>query len=250
MPVVGRNAILVADSTTMSLTDRVVLITGATGDLGRVATRLFAADGARLALAGTDEARLREVASDAGLADDRWIPVVADLRDPAATRDALAAIADVLGPIDILLHLVGGYTGGTQIADVDPTDFREMLEQHLWTTFHVVRTVIPGMVERGRGRVMAVTTPVASEPSAKSGPYAVGKAAQEALMRTLARETANTGVTVNMVVVRAIDPKKVRLTDAKKTSWTTPEEIVATLRYLASDDAAAVTGARIPLYGR
>jgi NAD(P)-dependent dehydrogenase (short-subunit alcohol dehydrogenase family) len=234
----------------MSLTDRVVLITGATGDLGRVATRAFATDGARLALAGTDEPRLRELATETDLADDRWMPVVADLRDAATTRDSLAAIADVLGPIDVLLHLVGGYAGGTQIADVDPTEFREMLEQHLWTTFHVVRAVVPGMVERGRGRVLAVTAPVASEPSAKSGPYAVGKAAQEALLRTLGRETANTGVTVNLVVVRAIDPKGVRLTDEKKTSWTTPDEIVATLRYLASDDAAAITGARIPLYGR
>ena len=234
----------------MPLTDRVVLITGATGGLGRVATRAFAADGARLALAGTDEGRLRGLATEAGLAEDRWVPVVADLRDAAAARDALAAASDLLGPVDIVLHLVGGYAGGTPLADLDPGDVADMLEQHLWTTFHVVRAIVPGMVERGWGRVLAVSAPVAAEPTAKSAPYAIGKAALEALLRTLARETANTGVTVNLVIVRAIDLKGVRLTDEKKTSWTSPDEIVATLRYLASDEASAITGARLPLFGR
>jgi NAD(P)-dependent dehydrogenase (short-subunit alcohol dehydrogenase family) len=234
----------------MALTDRVVLITGATGDLGRVATRAFAAAGAHLALGGTDEERLRDVAAEAGVADDRWVPLAADLRDTEATRDALAAAVDLVGPIDVLLHLVGGYAGGTPVVDLDPADLGEMLDQHLWTTFHVVRSVVPGMVERGWGRVLAVSTPAAAEPTAQRAPYTVGKAAEEALLRTLARETADTGVTVNVVIVRTIDVKGVRLTDEKKASWTTPEEIVATLRFLASDDAAAITGARIPLYGR
>ena len=234
----------------MTTTDRVVLITGATGGLGRVATQAFAADGACLALAGTDETRLRDLATETGLADDRWVPVVGDLRDAAATRDGLASAADLLGPIDIVLHLVGGYAGGTPLAELDPADVGTMLEQHLWTTFHVVRAVVPGMVERGWGRVMAVSAPVAAEPTANSAPYAIGKSAEEALLRTLARETANTGVTVNLVVVRTIDEEGVRVTDEKKSSWTEPDEIAATLRYLASDDAAAITGARIPLFGR
>jgi NAD(P)-dependent dehydrogenase (short-subunit alcohol dehydrogenase family) len=125
-----------------------------------------------------------------------------------------------------------------------------MLDQHLWTTFHVTQAIVPGMVERGWGRVLAVTSPVASEPPAKMASYAVGKAAEEVLLRTLARETADTGVTVNLVVVRTIDVAGARSEDPKKASWTTPGEIAATLRFLASDEAAAITGARIPLYRR
>jgi NAD(P)-dependent dehydrogenase (short-subunit alcohol dehydrogenase family) len=234
----------------MAPTDPVVLITGATGGLGRVAAKSFGADRARLALAGTDEGRLREVAADAGLQDDRWTPVVADLRDRAASRRSLAEVETRLGAIDVILHLVGGYAGGTPIAELDPNDVGRMLAQHLWTTLHVTQAVVPGMVDRGWGRVMAVSAPVAADPTAKSAPYAVGKSAEEALLRTLARETANTGVTVNMVVVKAIDLAGVRLTDPKKSSWTSPEEIVAALRFLVSDEAAAITGARIPLYGR
>ena len=234
----------------MAPSDPVVLITGATGGLGRVATKTFAADGARLALAGTDEGRLREVATDAGVHDDRWSPVVADLRDATSTRRALAEIAAGLGPIDVVLHLVGGYDAGAPVVDTDPADLSKMLDQHLWTTFNVTQATVPGMVERGWGRVMAVSTPTASDPTPKSAPYAVGKAAGEVLLRTLARETANTGVTVNLVVVKAIDVDGVRLTDPKKSSWTSPDEIVAALRFLASDAAAAINGARIPLYGR
>lgn len=235
---------------TPDVTDRVVLITGATGGLGRVAARFFADDGARLALNGTDEPRLRSLATELGLADDAWLPVVADLRERDAARDAVAATEDALGGIDVLLHLVGGYSGGTAIVDLEPKAFDDMLGQHLWTTLHVVQAVVGGMIERGWGRIVAVSSPVAAEPPAKSAPYAIAKAAEEVLLRSLARETANTGVTANLVIVKAIDVHGERATDPKKSSWTTPEEIAATLRFLASDDAAAVTGARIALFGR
>ncbi|HET9756962.1 MAG TPA: SDR family oxidoreductase [Candidatus Limnocylindrales bacterium] len=204
----------------------------------------------RLALSGTDEGRLRALATDVGLGADRWMPVVADLRDRGAARDAIAATEAALGRIDIVLHIVGGYTGGTPIAELDPADVAGMLDQHLWTTLHVTQAVVPGMVERGWGRVMAVSAAAASEPTAKTAPYAIGKAAGEALLRSLARETANTGVTVNLVIVKAIDKGGERTTDPKKSSWTTPEEIADVFRYLASNGAAAITGARIPLFGR
>jgi NAD(P)-dependent dehydrogenase (short-subunit alcohol dehydrogenase family) len=231
-------------------TDRVVLITGATGELGRVSARMFADQGARLALAGTDAGRLRDLATDLGLEDDRWMPVDVDLSDRDATRDALTATEAALGRIDVLLHLVGGWSGGTPVVELDPADVVEMLDQQLWTTLHVVQTVVPGMVDRGWGRVMAVSAPPASEPAVKLAPYAIGKAAEEVLLRTLAREIADSGVTVNLVIVKAIDEQRVRTTDPKKTSWTTPEEIAAVFRFLASDEAAAITGARIPLFGR
>ena len=232
------------------MTDRVVLVTGATGVLGRVVSAAFASDGARLGLVGTDPDRLAGVARDIGLDDDRWVAAVGDLRQGDGARAAVAAVIDAFGRIDVLVHLVGGYSGGTPIADLDPADLAGMLDQHLWTTLNITQAAVPGMVERGWGRVLAVTTPVASEPPAKMAPYAIGKAAEEVLLRTLARETASTGVTVNLVAVKAIDEKGERDTDPKKASWTAPDEIAAAFRFLASDEASAITGARIPLHGR
>jgi NAD(P)-dependent dehydrogenase (short-subunit alcohol dehydrogenase family) len=231
-------------------TDRVVLITGATGVLGRETARVFADDGARLGLAGTDGDRLQSVARDLGLTDDRWVAAVGDVRQRDGARSAVETVTTAFERVDVLIHLVGGYAAGTAISELDPADVAGMLDQHLWTTLHLAQAVIPGMVERGWGRVLAVSPPVATEPPAKMGPYAIGKAAQEVLLRTLAREVGGTGVTVNLVIVKAIDEKGVRETDPKKASWTAPNEIAATFRFLASDEAAAVTGARLPLYNR
>jgi NAD(P)-dependent dehydrogenase (short-subunit alcohol dehydrogenase family) len=234
----------------MANPDRVVLITGATGPLGQAVARVFAADGAKLGLVGTDGDRLAGLAGELGLSDGRWVAGVGDLRQRDGARSAVAAVTVAFGRIDVLAHLVGGYSGGTAVADLDAADVGAMLDQHLWTTLHVTQAVVPGMVERGWGRVLAVSPPIAAEPTARMGAYAVGKAAQEVLLRTLAREVAGNGVTVNLVIVRAIDVNGVRTTDPKKASWTGPDEIAATLRFLASDDAAAITGARIPLNGR
>ncbi len=220
----------------MAPADPVVLITGATGDLGRVIAATFAADGARLGLVGTDGGRLAAVAADLRLADDRWAPGVGDLGDPAGARAAVDAVVDRFERIDSWLHVVGGWAGGTAVADLDPAEMRSMLDQHLWTTLHVAQAVVPGMVARGWGRIVAVTTPFALTPGAKGASYAVGKGAKDLLIRALAREVAGTGVTANLVVVRKIGE-----------GGTSPESIAAAMRYLCSDDAAAINGGRIPL---
>jgi NAD(P)-dependent dehydrogenase (short-subunit alcohol dehydrogenase family) len=234
----------------MPPTDRVVLITGATGVLGREVARVFSADGARLGLVGTDGDRLAGVARDLDLGADRWVAGVGDLRSRDGARAAVDAVVATFGRVDVLAHLVGGYVGGTPIAELDPADVGGMLDQHLWSTLHITQAVVPGMVERGWGRVFAVVPPTVMDPVAKNGAYAAGKAAQDALLRTLAREVAGAGVTVNLVVVKAIDERGERASDPKKASWAGPEEIAATFRFLASDDAAAINGARIPLTGR
>jgi NAD(P)-dependent dehydrogenase (short-subunit alcohol dehydrogenase family) len=240
----------VPDSDAMAGTDRVVLITGATGGLGRVAAASLASDGARLILGSTERDELEALASEIGLAEDRWTPLAADLRDEAATRSAVADAERRFGPVDILIHLVGGFASGTPIVELDHSDLQSMFDQHLGTAFHVVKTVVPGMVERGWGRVVAISAPVTATTPPRTAPYAIGKAALETLFRTLAREVAASGVTVNLLQVKAIDLKGERLTDPKKASWTTPDEIVGTIRFLCSDDAAAINGAKIPLDGR
>jgi NAD(P)-dependent dehydrogenase (short-subunit alcohol dehydrogenase family) len=229
----------------------VVCITGATGGLGRVAARVFAADGAQLGLVGTDAGRLATLARDVGLADDRWAPGVADLRDGAAAAAAIEAVAARLGPIDAVLHLVGGYVGGVALVDVDAAVVDDMLGQHVWSTFHVARAVVPAMTERGWGRFIAVTPVTTTAPSPRQGAYLAAKSAQETLLRVLAREVAGSGVTVNIIAVKAIDTEGVRDREPspKTAGWTTPDEIVATMRWLCTDAASRVNGARIPLDG-
>jgi len=231
---------------------RVVLITGATGALGRAAARSFAADGWRVGLGGTDPGGLAEVAREARLPEDRWAAAVGDLRSADGATAAAAGVIDRFGRIDVLIHVVGGFVPGAPIIELDPEQFRAMLDQHLWTTLFVTRAVVPGMVERGWGRVLAVTSSNTSSTPGRTAIYSTTKGAQETLLRVLAKETAGSGVTVNVVVARAVDAEHQRELEPspKNAAWVTPEEIVATFRFLASDEAAAITGARIPLDGR
>jgi NAD(P)-dependent dehydrogenase (short-subunit alcohol dehydrogenase family) len=232
--------------------DRVVLVTGASGALGRAAVAAFAKDGCRLGLIGTDAGRLREVAAEAGLTDDRWHPATADVRDVEAVRAAVSEIEGRFGRVDVALHLVGGFVAGAPIVELDPANLTFMLDQHLWSTLHLARAVVPGMTERGWGRILAVTSFTTATTPARAAIYAVSKSAQETLLRVLAKEVGGSGVTVNVVAVRQIDVDRAREREPspKNAAWTTPEEIVAVFRFLASDDAAAVNGARVGLDGR
>jgi NAD(P)-dependent dehydrogenase (short-subunit alcohol dehydrogenase family) len=230
---------------------RVVLITGATGGLGRVVARDLAHAGHRLGLLGTDEQRLRGLVSDLGLATDSIALAAADLRDAVAVTAALDTLRERLGSPDILLHLVGGWSGGTPLVELPAPDLTAMIDQHVWTTFNVTRAAVPDMVRSGWGRIIAVSSPLAGEPTAGMAAYAAGKSAQEALLGSLAADLAGTGVTVNVLRVRTIDieHERDRSPSAENAGWTTPEEVSAAIGYLCSDEAAVVSGARIPLFG-
>jgi NAD(P)-dependent dehydrogenase (short-subunit alcohol dehydrogenase family) len=233
------------------MTDRpVALITGAAGGLGRVLAADLAADGWHLALFGSSAERLAALEAELGLEPDHTLRVAVDLREADAAAAALDAVERRFGRVDALAHLVGGWTGGTNVVEAADDPYHAMLDQHLWSTLNVVRPLVPRMVAAGHGRIVAVSSPMAAAPSAGMSAYSVGKAAQETLLAGLAREVAGTGVTVNVVRVRAIDTSGVRAADprGKGASMTTPTEISAAIRYLFSDPAAVVNGERIGLH--
>jgi len=126
-----------------------------------------------------------------------------------------------------------------------------MLDQHVWTSFHAVRAFLPHLLANGWGRVIMISSPFAARPNAKGGPYAIGKAGQEALMLTLSQELRGTGVTANLLLARSIDTKREKLSapTAANAAWTTPEELSAAVLYLLSEEAAAINGAKIPMFG-
>jgi NAD(P)-dependent dehydrogenase (short-subunit alcohol dehydrogenase family) len=235
----------------MNLEDRVAVITGATGGLGRVVARRLADEGARLGLISTDSERLALLGSELELPKSRWMAYAANLAKPGTAEAASAAVMAKFGHAEILVHLVGGWTGGKTVQEVAENDMTWMLQQHFWTTFYLARAFVPHLVASGWGRIIGVSSPTASHPRAKSGPYAAGKAAQDALLLALAQELEGSGVTANLLVVRTIDVEHRR--DRERTpetaKWTTPEEIASAMLYLCSDAAGVVNGARIPLYG-
>ncbi len=235
----------------MDLDSRVVVVTGATGGLGRVVTQALAERGARLALVSSDQSRLDALVDGLGLPTEQVFSRAADLRNAEAADAAASAVLERFGRADVLLHLVGGWAGGRELSDTPSDDLAAMLDQHVWTTFHLLRAFVPHLVAGGWGRVIVVSSPVAIRPAAKSGAYAAAKAAEEALVLTIAQEAKDRGITANVLQVRTIDTahRRDREPSPANASWTTPEEIAAAIVYLCSDAAAVVNASRIRLDG-
>lgn len=235
----------------MGLENRIAVITGATGGLGRVAAHRLAEKGARLVLVSTSSEKLEMLERELNLPRDRVLSMAMDLSRPEAPRSLLDAVIASSGRADIILHFVGGWIGGKPVAQVAPEEVSSMLQQHLWTTFHLAQVFSPHLVANGWGRLIVVSSPNVATPPQKGAPYTIGKSAQEALMLTLAEELKGTGVTANILRVRSIDVKHERdnQPSPKTASWTTPEEIAAAILYLCSEEAGMVNGARIPIYG-
>ena len=221
--------------------NRVVVITGATGALGSKAAHAFAACGNSLALLDHNQNRLDSLVSDLNLPDDRLFASVVDLRDREAVRSTTEALVHKFGRVDALIHLVGGWVGGKTLSEASAEDLEFMLSQHVWTTFLLFQSFAPKLASNGWGRVLIVSASTVPNPPGKAGAYTAAKAAQENLVLTLAGELKQSGVTANIIQVKAIDTEN-------KGKGTTPDEIVAAMLYLFSDEAGKVNGARMPLY--
>lgn len=221
--------------------DKVIVITGATGALGRLTAKTFAEMGASLALLDNDQNKLDSLVRELNLPEDRLFSAVVDLRDGNAVRDSAEAVSDKFGRVHALIHLVGGWTGGKTIAETPVSDLEGMLGQHVWTTFHLFQAFSPKLAASGWGRVITISPSTTTNPPAKRGVYNAAKSAQETLMLTLAEELKENGITANIIQIRAIDVEN-------KGTGATPEVIVAAMQYLFSEQAGKVNGARIPLY--
>jgi NAD(P)-dependent dehydrogenase (short-subunit alcohol dehydrogenase family) len=235
----------------MTLQDRVAVITGATGVLGRTVAQDLAQQGVRLVLGSNNMERLQQLTTELNLTEDRALLHAANFSDPNGAMTIAQATHERFGRVDILLNFIGGYIAGKTIVETPTSDVESMLQQHFWSTWHLMKAFIPQLVANNWGRVMVVSSPAAVQPGATSAPYAVAKAAQDTLLLVLAQELRGTNITVNILQVSTIDARHERdhARTPENSSWTTPEEIAATILYLCSEEAPPMSGARIPLFG-
>ena len=222
--------------------DRVIAITGATGRLGGVVAAAFAGAGYRLALLAQSTADCENLAATLPGGLDQHMGLGVDLGSADAADAGAAAVRERLGPVSGLLQLVGGYAGGRPFVENDDIELQNLLALNLWTTVHAVRAFLPDIMAAEHGRIVTVSTFVASAPTPKHAAYAASKAAMEAVTISVARDLAGTTATSNVVVIRAIG-------DEKPTD-TRPDEIAAAMLWLCSPEAGATNGQRVVLHGR
>lgn len=232
-------------------TERVVLITGATGDLGRAVARAFAGEGAYLVLTARQQGALDTLAAKLGIREQRFLAYAADLTNPDAVHSLVEAAEQRFGHVDVLAHVAGGFATNNPVAELDVERWQRMLQLNLETAVSVARAVLPGMIARQYGKIVFVGSRTAQQPFPGSLGYAVSKAGLEVGVKTLAAENKRQGINVNMITLTMLDTETNRKANpkGKVENWVDPADAAAVIRFLASDEARAIHGGVVPVWG-
>lgn len=222
---------------------RVALITGASGALGEAVVEAFLLRGATVVgVARSMEKSRRE----------RLHHVAADLTQTEGVEAAVEEAFGLAGRIDVLVHVMGAFAGGTPVAETGEDTWDGMMSLNLRAAFLVARAVLPHMIKARYGRIVAVGSRVGVEPVAGLSAYGVSKAGLNSLIQTIAKEVRDQGITANVVMPSTIDTPANRkaMPKADFSSWVQPASIAEQIVSLASESAGDVSGALIPVYGR
>ena len=228
-----------------SLDTRIIVVTGGFGTVGRALAERLLADGARVALL------------DRAPAPASGLPAVAlalggvELADEQSCQAAYGQVREALGGIDGIVNVAGGFTWET-VEGGALASWDRMYDTNLRTAVASCRAALPHLLARGAGRIVNVGAAAAHKAGMGMGAYAASKAGVARLTEALAEELKDRGVTVNAVLPSIIDTPANRadMPDADASRWVAPAQLAAVVAFLLSSDAAAVTGACIPVNGR
>lgn len=229
-------------------------ITGGTGALGAVVTRNFLAAGYRVAVTyrGVKEWDALAASENEAVTAGRLLGVETDVTDEESVGQAAVAANGKFGRLDVLVHIAGGYAGGSSVEVVDARTVRAMIDTNLVSAFWAAKHAIPFAKRHGRGRLLFISSRGALETYPGAAAYAAAKLGLHALVQTLAKELKHEGVTANAVLPSVIDTaaNRAAMSGGKFDDWVKPDAIAQLLLFLASEAAAATSGALVPIYGR
>ena len=218
------------------------LITGGTGGLGVSVVEAFLEHGWRVVVPDVSAGSRDRLPAEAEFLE-------ADLTDPDdVARVVRTAAGEDDAPLRALANLVGGFKAGPHVVDTPLTDFEALFALNLRPTFLVTQAVLPRLVAAGGGAIVCVSAQSALEPWAGGAGYAASKAAVLAFARTVAKEHAGEGVRCNVVAPSMIDTPANRAASPDAIDrMVPPERIAKTIRFLCSDDSAALNGVVLPV---
>jgi NAD(P)-dependent dehydrogenase (short-subunit alcohol dehydrogenase family) len=222
--------------------NKVVFITGAKGGLGTSVTERFLATGATVVGVSRDIAKQ-------DFPQPNFVPMSADLTRPAAVTQAIESAVSRFGRLDVLVHVMGGFAGGKTVADTDDATWEQMRDLNLTAAFYLLRAAIPHLRKSGKGRIIAIGSLAATEPHAGLGAYVTFKVALANLIRTVALENKDAGLTANVVLPGTMDTPANRkaMPNSDFSKWVQPHAVADLLLWLADDRAAYITGTVIPI---
>lgn len=224
---------------------KVVLITGAKGGLGTFVTERFLAGGATVIGAS------RSITSQ-DFASPKFTPLPVDFTNSESVAKAIQSVIAKFGKLDVLAHVLGGFSGGATLQETDDATWHQMNDLNLNSAFYVLRAAIPHLRKSGSGKIIAVGSLTATEPHAGLGAYVTFKSALTTLVRTAALENRDANVTANVVLPGTMDTPANRksMPDADFSKWLAPSELAELVFWLAGEGASQITGALLPIESR
>ena len=232
----------------MSVSDRVVLVTGSGWGIGRAIAGRFARDGAAVVVNARTVGDVEDAVAEITAAGGTAVGLPADVSDPGQVEAMFRQARRELGPVEILVNNAGIPGPAAFAQNVTADEFLAVLKTNLWGTFLCSKFALPAMIERGWGRVMTMTGAGAARPYRGALPYASSKAGVEGLTRNLAEEVARFGITCNCIAPGRVDTRGFALARSPggPELSAVPPDMAATLAvWLASDEASSVNGQTI-----
>lgn len=231
---------------------QVALVTGASGNLGKAVVDAFYQADAKVVAVDRSIGKMGELFSGWLESKDVLLAEGVDVTDPQAIDRVVQDVLGHFGKIDVLVNAVGGYRAGTPVHQTLPETWDFLMNLNARSAFTVSRSVIPAMLDRGRGKIINIAASTALKGSANSAAYSASKSAVARLTESMSDEYKRQGINVNAVLPGTIDTPQNRgaMPDANFSLWVSPEAIARVILFLASEDASPIHGALIPVFGR
>jgi NAD(P)-dependent dehydrogenase (short-subunit alcohol dehydrogenase family) len=236
------------------LKNRVAVITGGTGALGRAVSERFLEEGARVAVPYIIDAEVPLFNQRMGSrfsASNIFLSKV-DVGDEQQVARFVEETTAKMSRIDMLVNLVGGFWGGKTIAETSGAEWQAMFDLNLKPTFLCCRAIVPLMQKNKYGRIVSVSSRTGLLGAGEFAAYAIAKGTIKTFTASLAEEVLNDNVLVNAIAPSTIDTEANRksMPNAKHENWVKPEDIAKTIAFLCSEQNQVTSGAVVPVYGR
>lgn len=234
--------------------ERVAIVTGATGALGRVVAKTLIDQGVRVVSTFRTSVAEQELEAFLGGPTQKLTSVEADVTNEKSVEELFEKVISKFGKVDILVNIVGAYKGGDDIAHTKLSDWDMMMNVNLKSAFLCSKHALPHMISKNYGKIVNISARPAVERRfrPKSGAYAISKAGVAVLTETIAEEVKKLNINVNAVMPSTIDTPNNRsnMPNADPSNWVPPEDIAQVILFLISDESKVTTGAVIPVYGK
>jgi NAD(P)-dependent dehydrogenase (short-subunit alcohol dehydrogenase family) len=232
---------------TTTFADKVALVAGGTGGLGREVSLAFLEEGATVTVTYRKQEELADLKAAAGSDGARLEGHEVDVTNEQAVQMLVDSIRARHGRLDVLVNAVGAYAGGMPLWEQEPATLDRMLNLNLRSGWALLRAAVPVMLSQGNGAIVNVASTAALDHGAGNSAYAASKAAALALVDSLAEDLKGTAVRANSILPSIVDTEANRkaMPKADFSKWPKPEEIARVILFLASDDAKLIRGAAI-----